>query len=212
MIKYRKPKRIFIIGIITFFLLILSLFIYVIVPRGIAVSLSPIEFALFSEVIQDGDIICRLGDRFWSQQFRDISTVDNRFSHMGIVRITNGVITVIHTEGNSGHGIDYVNEIPIETFIEIARAIGIYRLNDIEGSLISSLAPEYLGIPFDWQMDMSDDSRLYCTELLYVILKRIAPEIVLHTIYIDRLGKNVIPLEAVSNSELFTEVFFISSR
>ena len=181
-------------------------------PRGTAVTLSLIEFDVLSEIVQDGDIICRLGDRFWSQHFRDASITDKRFSHMGIVRINNGIITVIHTEGNTGQGIDYVNEIPIEKFIEIARAIGIYRTNGLEGSKISNLAIEYLGVPFDWQIDMHDDSKLYCTELLYVILKRLIPEIELKTIYINRIGKDVIPLDAISNSEHFSEIYYINSN
>jgi len=58
---------------------------------------------------------------------------------------------------------------------------------------------------------MSDDSKLYCTELLYVILKRLAPEIKLDTIFVTILGKDIIPLEAISNSQNFHEVYFIGS-
>ena len=208
---FRRHKGLF-CGIITSVVLLLSASIYIIMPRGTAVTLSSIEFDLFSELIQDGDIICRLGDRVWSRHFSEMSTVDKRFSHMGIVRIRDGTTTVIHTEGNTGHGINFVNEIQIEKFIEIARAIGIYRINDIERNEISNLALEYLGVPFDWQLDMEDAATLYCTELLYVILKRVNPEIHLDTIFVSNIGKNVIPLEAISNSKLFTEVYFMSSR
>jgi hypothetical protein len=123
-------------------------------------------------VVKDGDIICRLGDRFWSQLFKDVSVTDKRFSHMGIIRINNGQITVINAEGDTGHGRDFVNEVTLTEFLKVARAAGIYRINDIDGKKISDLAVEYFDVPFDWKFDMTDESKLYCTELLYVILKK----------------------------------------
>jgi hypothetical protein len=163
----------------------------------------------FFEIAEDGDIICRLGDRLWSEMFRDISPVDRRFSHMGIIRKDNGRINVIHAEGTTNLGKDFVKEEPIEDFIKIAAAIGIYRINDIEDkSLIANIATEYLDILFDWQFDMHDDSRIYCTELLYVVLQRIMPSIELNTIFVKELGKDIVPLDAISNSEYFSEVFF----
>jgi hypothetical protein len=155
------------------------------------------------ETIQDGDIICRLGDRLWSRMFSDLSIMDKRFSHMGIIRINNG-ITVIHSEGDTGHGRDYVHEEPLEDFLKIARAVGIYRTNNLDGHIISQIALEYLGIPFDWQFDLNDDTKIYCTELLYVILKRVMSDIQLDTIYVKELKKNIIPLEAISASDYFS--------
>ena len=212
MIIMCKRKQYLFIGIIVFTVLVISISVYIIMPRGKPLTLSQIELEFLSGIIEDGDIICRLGDRVWSQYFRDVSITDRRFSHMGILRVVNERITVIHAEGDTGNGIDFVNEIPLEEFIEFARAIGIYRTKNVDGTQISNLAVEYLGVPFDWRFDMSDNSKLYCTELLYVILKRLAPEIELKTIYIGLLGRRIIPLEAISNSEYFYEVYFFGSN
>lgn len=203
-------RRILLIGIIAFVILILSIFIYVIIPRGKPIAFNKIELHVFSEIIMDGDIICRLGDRIWSQYFRDVSITDRRFSHMGIIRFYNNQFTVIHAEGDTGNGIDFVNEIALEEFMEFARAIGIYRIKDMDGRQISDLAIEYLGVPFDWQFNMSDDSSIYCTELLYVILKRLAPEKELNRIYVNIFQREIIPLEAISNSDFFSEILFIN--
>jgi len=208
----RNRKHYFLIAIIAFTILILSIFVYVVLPRGTPIGLTLAELEILSGIIKDGDIICRLGDRLWSQYFRDVSITDRRFSHMGIIRFANDRITVIHSEGNAGSEEDYVSEISLEEFIKFARAIGIYRIKYIDGSKISNLAVEYLGVPFDWQFDLTDDSKLYCTELLYVILKRLAPEIELDKIYINLLGKYIIPLEAISNSKYFSEIYFIGSN
>lgn len=158
--------------------------------------------------IKDGDIICRLGDRFWSNLIKDASVTDKRFSHMGIIRINDGRITIINAEGDTGHGRDFVNEISINEFLEHAVSAGIYRINNIDGKLLSELAVEYLGIPFDWQFDMNDNSKLYCTELLYVICKRLGLE--MESIYVKELRLNAVPLEAISGSDNFSEIYFVS--
>jgi hypothetical protein len=209
MIKGHNRKYYVLIGIGIFLILILSVFVFILMPRGKPVILH--ETNTLYEIVEDGDIICRLGDRFWSQLFKDLSTKDKRYSHMGIIRVNNGLITVIHAEGDTGHGKDFVHEVTLEEFIKIARAIGIYRINDVDRSKISGLAIEYMGIPFDWQFDMNDESKLYCTELLYVILKRIKPVLELNTAFIKELGNDIISLEAISNSEHFSEIYFISN-
>jgi hypothetical protein len=164
---------------------------------------------MFFQIVKDGDIICRLGDRFWSLMFKDFSAEDKRYSHMGIIRVNNGRINVIHAEGTTKPEKDFVKEEPIEDFIKIAKTIGIYRINDMENkSEIVNLALDYLNLPFDWQFDMHDDSSIYCTELLYVVLKRALPSIELNTVFVKEVGKNIIPLEAISNSGYFTEIYF----
>ena len=160
------------------------------------------------QVLEDGDIICRLGNGVFSQYISDVSVSDKRFSHMGIIRINDGLITVINAEGDTGHGRDFVCEITIEEFLKDAVSAGVYRVNNINRSLISGLAMEYIGIPFDWQFDLIDESKIYCTELLQIILKRITPGLVLDTVYFNIAGKDIIPLEAISASPLFSEVYF----
>ena len=86
-----------------------------------------------AEHLQDGDIICRLGDRLWSTYFKDISPIDKRFSHLGIARITDGKITVINAEGRAIEGKDLVNETDLNEFLTIAKAVGIYCLQNLDG-------------------------------------------------------------------------------
>ena len=186
-----------------------ALFLYVKIPP--LMPKDRIKADDISIYLKDGDIICRLGDRLWSHYFKDISYFDKRFSHLGIVRINDNKITVVNAEGLAIQGKDFVNEVELDEFLKIAKAIGIYRLNDVDGKVISSAAMEYIGYPFDWSFDMEDDSKIYCTELLYVVLKKAAPEIELKTIYQKELKKDLIPLEAVSASEYFSEVHFIST-
>jgi len=208
MIKTHNRKHYVLLGISIFIVIILIISVYILMPRGASLAIKNTD-ELY-DVIKDGDIICRLGDRLWSDIFCDLSVIDKRYSHMGIIHIDNGLVSVINAEGDTGHGRDFVSDVSLAEFLKVARTIGIYRLKNTDTSQISQIALEYTGIPFDWQFDMTDDSKLYCTELLYIILKRIQPEINLDKVYIKELGKEIIPLEAISNSDYFNEVYYIN--
>jgi hypothetical protein len=205
-------KKYLLTGVIIFMVTLVSVLVYVFTPRGKPVEIGDTD-ELFS-VVREGDIICRLGDRLWSELFKDISITDKRYSHMGIIRINgdDGGIYVIHSEGTTEPGKDYVKEEPLGSFIKIARSVGIYRTNDADGGEISNLAAEYLGLPFDWQFDTQDESKLYCTELLYVVLKRLKPELELPVVFVKEAGKDIIPLDAVSNSQYFSEIYYTTAR
>jgi hypothetical protein len=158
--------------------------------------------------LQEGDVICRLGDRAWSLYFRGLSPEDKRFSHLGIVHFSGGEITVINADGSFWAKKDYVTQVPLEEFINSARLIGLYRLNGVDGASLSAEALTMLGRPFDWDFDLREAEKLYCTELLYAALRNIAPEMELVTV--RAFGKEVVPLEAVSASPLFTEVLYLA--
>jgi uncharacterized protein YycO len=156
---------------------------------------------------REGDIICRLGDRTWSLYFKGLSKEDKRFSHLGIIHIKNDEIVVINAEGLAWKGKDYVNETPLAEFIKSARVLGLYRLKGIDGTKISAEALTMTGRPFDWDFNLKNHDKIYCTELLYAVLEVIAPEIKLMTVH--ELGKDIVPLEAVSASSQFEEIVFL---
>jgi len=158
--------------------------------------------------LKDGDVILRLGDRPWSTLLKNMSQKDKKFSHLGIIRIRDNIISVIHSEGLSTNRNDCVKEESLEDFLKIAQSIGIYRLLTDGVEKISDMALEYKGRPFDLKFDMDEEMNLYCTELLYVILKRLAPEIKLNTIWMKEIGKHIIPLDIYLQSEYFTEILY----
>ncbi|GHU83865.1 hypothetical protein FACS189468_9360 [Spirochaetia bacterium] len=167
------------------------------------------DAADIAPLLQDGDVLCRLGDRIWSRYFREVSPHDKRFSHLGIVRETGGTVTVINAEGLAIEGKDYVNEVTLQDFLDSATEIGVYRLRDGEGKALAEAALEFKGRPFDWDFDLESEDRLYCTELLYAVLKRVAPEVSLATVWLNPPGRAVVPPEACSQSERFTEVCYL---
>jgi hypothetical protein len=156
--------------------------------------------------LHDGDIILRLGDRLWSGFFKELSPRDKRFSHLGIIRIRDSAVSVINAEGLAVEGKDYVNEVPLGDFLSIALSVGVYRPRTVPGEAVSDTALEYKGRPFDWRFDMEEDEKLYCSELLYAVLKKLDPEIRLPTVRLNEIGKDIIPLDVCARPEYFTEV------
>jgi hypothetical protein len=159
--------------------------------------------------LKDGDIILRQGDGAWSPAFRDVSLTDKRFSHLGIARIREDTATVVNSVGYLRNKKKGVEEVSLEDFLLVAKSIGVFRAKGADGALVSDIALECVGRPFDWSFDLEDEGKIYCTELLYVALKYAAPSFAVSTLYIDKLGKEVIPLDAVSNSPDFEEIFYI---
>jgi hypothetical protein len=187
---------------------LMSITIFVIAKRQIR-QYSILQYIQEDEILlslNDGDIICRLGDRIWSKFLKELSPNEKKFSHLGIVRIKENTVTVINAEGLVIEGKDYVNEVPLKDFLKIAQRVGIYRLKTIEGYRISNAALEYKGRPFDWHFDMEEDNNIYCSELLYVILKKLDPQIILDTVWLKNYGKTIIPLDICFQSEYFIEI------
>jgi len=211
MILTRYLKRCVLIGAPLAILVIsVALFLYIMMPSGAPVPAQKLDE--FLKIAKDGDIVCRLGDRLWSHTLKDFSIEDRRYSHSGILRINDGRITVVHSEGTTEKGKDFVKEEAFEDFYAVARAIGIYRIKDVDGHIVSNMAIEYLGVPFDWQFNSEDESKLYCTELIHVVLKRLKPASGLKKNFVKIVNKEIFPLESISHSDNFVEIYYLNTE
>lgn len=124
------------------------------------------------KALQSGDIIFRRGRDAVSGM---VLAADGRtsFSHVGIVITKAEAVWVIHASPAEGDETDgRVKVEPIEVFASTERAseIGIYRVRKIADTTIARVIKEarsYVGRPFDVKFDISDESQLYCTELVW---------------------------------------------
>ncbi len=144
-----------------FFLLLLLVACHYTVPPPIDVS----GYGLHS-----GDIVCRLGNGFFSKYFKDFASKEQRYSHIGIVEVTQDTIFVLHTEASELTGIGVAKREPLTQFLEGITTFGFYRVDctAIVRQRIVTKANEYYRhkIPFDMDFNATDDSELYCTELV----------------------------------------------
>lgn len=120
--------------------------------------------------IENGDIICRLGNGFFSNQFKKYSLTEKIYSHVGIIEKTGDSIFVIHAEASELTGIGHVKREPIDVFLNSIKTWGVYRADasDSIRNNITVYTKEYFvkNTPFDLDFDSADDSRVYCTELV----------------------------------------------
>jgi len=139
-----------------------------------AYMLSDEEF----ELIQEGDIILRHGYGLVSDIIVKTLKEDYNISHCAIVvRDEKNKLKVIHTVSQSISDQDGMQQQHLKTFIKNSKSnsIIVVRLkNNSEntGKLISQKAQELLNlkIPFDHSFDITDDSKLYCSELIWKII------------------------------------------
>jgi len=162
--------------------------------------------------LQDGDIILRLGDGPLSPTFRNLSVTDKRFSHLGIVRIRDEEISIINSVGSMTNKTKGVYAVSLEQFLQVAQKVGVFRAHDIDGNMISDKALDYIDRPFDWNFDLNDDGKIYCTELLYAILKFYNCEHSIKTHYVKQIDKEIVPVDSISNSSAFTEILYIALK
>lgn len=122
--------------------------------------------------LEPGDLIYRLGNGIYSAYFRNFSTREKRFSHVGIVEKTDSgdSLFVIHSEADDHSGLGSVRRDPLSDFLKEANDWAIYRLTADEKTrwAIAGRAADYhrIGLPFDAGFDAADSTAFYCTELV----------------------------------------------
>ncbi len=124
--------------------------------------------------LRDGDVVFRMGISPESRAVMRLDTAGGQYSHVGIVIGDNGKWKVVHAvPGESDAGIDRVKIEPIDSFFLSTRAEhgAIMRLKGCDGTtaqIAARNAARYVGVPFDYNYNWHDTTRLYCTQLIAV--------------------------------------------
>ena len=131
----------------------------------------------FRSQLQVGDIVFRRGTGVVG---RTVVTVDNEglYSHVGVVVSVDGELCVVHAvpgESDYEGDFDRVKCDKVEQFMSERRAArgAIYR-PDVEDSIMNRVVASAIRlnrkmVRFDHDYDLSDTTRLYCTELIEYI-------------------------------------------
>lgn len=168
--------------------------------------------SLIEHKICNGDIILRTGSGLWSDSVIACSLRDKRFSHAGILVYENDRWMVIHSEADGFIG--NKEGVFIESAVSFFNAnekFAICRLKDQDkAALVTVHAKKYLNIPFDFSFVMEDHSRIYCTELIYLVLRDVG--ITLKTYIHPALKKRIIPVDSCTDPEIFDEILLIDKN
>ncbi|MEI8204306.1 MAG: YiiX/YebB-like N1pC/P60 family cysteine hydrolase [Bacteroidota bacterium] len=171
-------KRIFIFVLLIIVSLIMFLFVYDFRSEQehffSTYHFTPSEI----DSIQDGDIILRHGFGFVSDMITKTLNEKYSLSHCGIINKTPEKITVIHSVSQSLTFKDGVQEQNLDDFVKDSQENSIIVVRYVNNhsksnSAISNKARYYLqkNIPFDNSFDIKDSSSIYCSELIWLVIK-----------------------------------------
>lgn len=132
------------------------------------------SYSIDTSFLKDGDVIFRRGTSFVSNMVL-MADKNSQYSHTGIIKIIQNKFYVVHSVPAEQPGEKDLAKIELlESFLRKDRttALAVYRLK-IENDYISNYATEIAynfakkKTPFDPDFNLHDDSRLYCTELIW---------------------------------------------
>lgn len=121
-----------------------------------------------------------------------MNTKDTRFSHVGIVVRRPSGVRVIHADMNDTTLAGSVVEVPLAEFLRESKRTSAFRYTGADADMRARIrveAERLLGRKFDFHFDVSSDSEVYCTELVYWAYNRGA-------------GEPLIPIASVENHRL----------
>ena len=163
-----KHKNIILLGVV------FSLFTLSIILPTDSPNIHIASYKIDTSLLKDGDVVFRRGTSFVSNMVL-MADENSPYSHTGIIKTIDTAYYVIHSVPAEKFDEKDVTKIESLTNFLIrdrATAIAIYRLNfenDIIPIRAANIADVFAkqNIPFDSDFNLKDDSRLYCTELVW---------------------------------------------
>lgn len=202
--RQSRRKIIICVGIVLFLLTTYLLFVHNNQLRQDAHYSTP---DIPVEFLQNGYLICRHGDGIWSDFIIEHNHKDKRFSHIGIISVSDdGKVMVVHADTSNRFAVSgKVLREPLSDFLSHSRRIGIFRHRRLDASQLASNACHYLGRPFDWKLDDSDSNAIYCSELLKLAIEETSAD---ETFVKVKCGnQDIIPVDAFIVPEHSEELY-----
>ena len=172
------------------------------------------------EKLQAGDIAFRRGEGIASEVVL-YNDIDGRYSHVGLVVETDSGLMVAHSvpgETSTQETIDVIQIEHINHFFEpkvsVRGEIMRMNLDSVQRHLLNILALKKVDdkVPFDHNYDLSDTTKLYCTELLQLLFKNIGIDLAqgrITPINVPGLSNNyIMPSDIYNNNNLKTIFYY----
>lgn len=129
--------------------------------------------------LQNGDIVLRRGRDELSRLFRNLNAVDRRFSHCGIFVHTSAGPKVIHIIESGSDSLPDLRFDDFSRFIAPAQNESFrvirYSLDSSQQARLPQLLDSLKRLPvhFDIRFRLDTDTQLYCSELVYKVLRQL---------------------------------------
>jgi hypothetical protein len=125
---------------------------------------------------KNGDIICRLGNGYFSNIFKNFSSSEKIYSHIGIIERSNDSVFVIHCEASELTGVGYVKRENINIFLHNINTWALYRFSEKDsikkGIVLNAKTYYEKKTPFDLKFDLTNDREVYCSELVALCINK----------------------------------------
>ncbi|MBK7946808.1 MAG: hypothetical protein IPJ85_16550 [Flavobacteriales bacterium] len=128
------------------------------------------------ELLEPGDIILRRGSGIVSDFIANVLKEPYDVSHCGIVAEHDSALWVIHSVSSSLSDFDGMQAHRLQAFVGQSKpgSVVVSRLRtELDRGPIATRAKEYLRrqVPFDHDFDLEDSTTIYCSELVWRILR-----------------------------------------
>jgi hypothetical protein len=163
------------------------------------------EVRLDPASFENGDLIFRKGNGFFSQYFANAASREKLYSHVGILSREGGSVYVYHIEADEFSGQGNMKREPLATFLQDIKKYKIRNLavnRNVRAVIIhkaDSLFEEK--VVFDMDFDSSTKDKFYCTELVaYILNSSVASPVIEPTLRIN--GKKFYSIDDIYFSKL----------
>ena len=162
--------------------------------------------------LASGNLVCRLGNGYFSKYFKEYASTEKKFSHIGILSKENDTLFVYHSEASELTGIGFVKRESLNSFLKGIKTFDFYRLNfndTINFQILNQVKHYYnLKTPFDVEFNSTDDTKLYCSELIAIsINKSLKDSIIKPTLILNK--KKLYALDDIYLNENVTKINLI---
>ncbi len=175
----------------------------------------PEQQVLPVELNDSAYLIVRLGDGYFSNIFRKVSSQEKRYSHSGIIHRVGERYKVYHIEANELTGKGIMRDEPLEAFIGHSSEWAIYAINapdSVKTEIVKQACIFFeRKIPFDLDFDLASDDKLYCSELVAKSINNaFGEELITPGLHIA--GRSFYGLDDIYMHELFHCLYISSNR
>ena len=129
--------------------------------------------------MRPGDLACRTGTGFYSMMLNATAADTIHFSHIGLLLQIDSQWVVIHAVPNEAEGPDDFDRVKMETvkqFYDPVHALHgeLIHTGFVAGDRMTDAALGFVrdSVRFDSAFDLTDSSKLYCTELIWLLYRR----------------------------------------
>lgn len=174
---FRRPKLLLLLAVV---LVLTTLIVVVWNGEREASALERRSTYAFSEaelaMLQDGDVIMRRGYGYISDMIGRFLDEERLLTHCGVVTVRKDGYWVVHALSSNVSEIDGMQAHRLEDFVRQSYPGSIvvtrFRTEEDRGG-ISRRAVDYLRrqVPFDHHFDVVDTSTIYCSELIWLIVR-----------------------------------------